>query len=264
MLERGHYPELQRLFTLLDREDSREDETDRQWVGAGHSGAKKRGYVGRGGHVGKRERRAAAPFALGGRSPISAREGVEWSLPVEWNEKPEDAFMDDGDDDNDDDDDDGSSPMDDDEKAQAVNEGGDVEENTSPPDLFFPSDTLVPRAATIKRDLARQSYVFSATLTLGASGRQQRRKKNGGKAVSTEDPVAKIMKRVGLRGEPAVIDMGRRSAVVGESGVEEVVEGGAEGSMGGVVAPPALPSSLRLCSIKSLQVCAPSVCVCHG
>lgn len=250
MLERGHYPELNRLFSMLEKAEGRDVE------GGGGGG----GGSGRGGRFKK--------YKL----PFDISEGGEWSVPREDKEEGEDegdtfdddAAMDesDGDDDNSD----GSTAV-----------GGSTTRQ--------PPTTTTTAPATTARDFARQTYVFSATLTLGSSGRQQRKGgasaksavaaaaaaaaakakgkkvKGRGKAPSGEedDAVTKIMKRVGVRGDPAVIDMGRRS--VGGGGAEAV--GGGEEDAGPVAVAgggeaasglPALPTTLKLCSIKSLQV----------
>lgn len=232
----------------------------------------------------------AVPFALGGDSPFDVHEGGKWSLPAEWRE--EGAEEDNGggmagsftagrDDDNGRHEGEGEGEGDDGDDDDSMGGGVDDDEDYGDGRSSFPSDmdmmiTTTPEgegegrrgsmpsfsAATAggvrrtTREFARQTYVFSATLTLAATGRQQRRKKHpGGKLAQAEDPVAKIMKRVGVRGEPAIIDMGRRS-VEGEGGGAGAVGGGkAAVAEAETAAPPALPSSLRVCSLKSLQVC---------
>lgn len=233
MLERGHYPELNRLFSMLEKAEGRE-EAEGKGEGGGGSGAGG-GTGGRGGRFKK--------YQL----PFDISEGGEWSVP------PEDNGEKDGG---------GGGPFD------AMDESDGDEGQAGLAGAQTPS---TPRAS---RDFARQTYVFSATLTLGASGRQQRKggaasataakgkKGKKGKAGSGEeedDAVRKIMKRVGVRGDPAVIDMGRRTVGVAETGGggggEEPGPGAAEGGGGGEAAGPlALPSTLKLCSIKSLQV----------
>ena len=247
MLERGHYPELNRLFSMLEKAEGREAEDGGGGGGGGNGGGG--GHGGRGGRFSK--------YQL----PFDISEGGEWSVP------PEEKEDDDGD---------GDVPFD---AMDESDDGGDEGQAAST------ATTTATTRATRARDFSRQTYVFSATLTLGASGRQQRKggasssaaaaaaaggngKKGKGKAKFAEedDPVTKIMKRVGVRGDPAVIDMGRRTVGVagtgggggggagggGEPGPGAgAAEGGGDGEASG---PPALPSTLKLCSIKSLQV----------
>lgn len=243
MLERGHYPELNRLFSMLEKAEGREAEG-----GSGSVG----GTGGRGGRFKK--------YKL----PFDISEGGDWSVPPE--EEDDDRQEEDGSSGGGG----GGGPFD------AMDESDDGDEEQAGPAGGQPSAaTATTRGA---RDFARQTYVFSATLTLGASGRQQRKggatsagaaaaaaakgKKGKGKArcQDEDDPVRKIMNRVGVRGDPAVIDMGRRSVGVAETGGGEeepgpagAAEAGGGGEAGGA-GPPALPSTLKLCSIKSLQV----------
>ncbi|CAM9426070.1 unnamed protein product, partial [Sphacelaria rigidula] len=174
--------------------------------------------VSSGGNIGKRDRKFAVPFALGGDSPFDVNEGGEWSLPSEWTGSTA-ADPDDGGDDEDD-------PMGDESGAMKdmpqrflsqTTPAGNVPSPVCAPPLDergipTPTSAAVPKHP---HNFGRQTYVFSATLTLASTGRQQRRKKGGRKAAhapkSADDPVANIMKRVGVRGEPAVIDMGKRS-----------------------------------------------------
>lgn len=263
MLERGHYPELNRLFALLSKAEGREEEE-----GGVHG---RGGGASAGGGGGGRNKAGGGPGGGGGGGgfrpkafPFDISEGGEWSVPGDsspflsnnGDSPPLPAAGLQGDDGV-------SAPMDEGEEVNNIEEGvGDASL------LETPSATAAA-AMPPRRDFARQTYVFSATLTLGASGRQQRKKKAGGgggsdkgskgrggkgkKATAEDDPIAKIMKRVGVRGEPAVIDMGRRTVVGGgaEGGAGSTVP---EAGAGGGAPPPALPSTLRLCSIKSLQV----------
>lgn len=273
MLETGHYPELKRLFSLLDRADGRDTASEEEVVVGGEGeeggsrvgGARKRarkisGSVSSGGNIGKRDRKFAVPFALGGDSPFDVSEGGEWSLPSEWTDGTA-ADPDDGDDDGDD-------PMGIDSSAVDHTPQSFLSQATPAGNVPFPGrvppldergiPTPVSAAVSkLPRDFRRQTYVFSATLTLASTGRQQRRKKSSGKVAlapkPADDPVANIMKRVGVRGEPAVIDMGKRSVGGGEGeGVSEDAE--VAGKQAAAAPPPALPSGLRICSLKSLQV----------
>lgn len=238
MLERGHFPELNRLFSMLEKAEGRSAEEGGGGGTAG--GAASGGGGGRGGRFKKYE------------LPFDISEGGEWSVPRE---------------DDDEEDGDGDGAL----EAMDESDGDDDDNNGDDSATAGSTTTRHPPAGTAARGFARQTYVFSATLTLGASGRQQRKggagatsaaaaaaakgkgngKKGKGKASSDEDDdaVTKIMKRVGVRGDPAVIDMGRRAAEIG-GGEEDA--GPAEGSE--AAGPPALPSTLKLCSIKSLQV----------
>lgn len=227
MLERGHYPELNRLFSMLEKAEGRDVEG---------GGSSKAGVGGGGGGRGGGFKKFKLPFDMG--------EGGEWSVPREDSEEE-----------------DGNEAFDAMDESDGDDDSGD--ESTIGGSTTRTSPT---------RGFTRQTYVFSATLTLGASGRQQRKgsasaasaaaaaakgkrkgKKGKEKASSDEDDaVTKIMKRVGVRGDPAVIDMGRRTVGDAEAGgggvdAEPVATGEASG-------PPALPSTLKLCSIKSLQV----------
>ncbi|CAB1111828.1 unnamed protein product [Ectocarpus sp. CCAP 1310/34] len=226
MLERGHYPELSRLFSMLAKAEGRREGGD------GGSSSKSR---------------------FEEKFPFDVSEGGEWSVPQE--EEEEDSGE-------------GGKMFDD-----AMDESGDGDGGADGGGLSGGASRVrSPPAETNRHDgrgFARQTYVFSATLTLGSSGRQQRKKGGAGGAAAKgkgkrgegdDDAVKNIMDRVGVRGDPAVIDMGRRT-VGGGGGAETgqdaaaagpaVVDGGAGA---GAADLPALPSTLKLCSIKSLQM----------
>lgn len=265
MLERGHFPELNRLFDLLGKAEGRDKEGGVDGRGGGISAG--------GGRGGGRKNAGRAGYKS--TFPFDISEGGEWSVPVE-----NSPFLLDG----------GSTPSPQGGIGVAMDESEDNQEeldnasSLKPPSAEDESpddddeeeldNAFLSKAPPGKtpptpppRDFARQTYVFSATLTLGASGRQRRKKAGAsaaaggggkgkgrggkGKGTAEDDPVAKIMKRVGVRGEPAVIDMGRRTVGGGKA-----EGGGGAGSAAGAgeEAPPALPATLRLCSIKSLQV----------
>lgn len=253
MLERGHYPELNRLFSMIDKAEGREgqdgvDSEDRTRGGRGK---------------GKRAFRSKFPFDIS--------EGGEWSVPVEEQEDgvaDTPPVLDENHGNNESDGDKG--------KDDAMDESGGEDNEIDGLPLPAPTAATTDRSPKI---FARQTYVFSATLTLGASSRQHKkgvsvvsgkakgkgRGRTGGAETAVaerskdDDPVAKIMKRVGVRGNPAVIDMGRRSVGGGNGAGDGVGVGGEDTEMDdrSAVETPALPAALRLCSIKSLQVGAP-------
>ncbi|CAN0461442.1 unnamed protein product, partial [Laminaria digitata] len=220
MLERGHYPELQRLFAMLDKEenepspflDASAATTTTTTTGAG-----------------------ASADAL---DPMDEEDGIndaELSAGLDGDVDPD-------------------AGKDSDAEVDVGEDGSEVGGATSTSSAAVSAATASAVSGPPRDHFARQTYVFSATLTLGSSGRQQRKRKSA----SAVAAAAAIMNRVGVRGDPAIIDMGRRT-VGGDGGeVEEAVaaEGlGAGGAgEGGGAEVPALPSTLRLCSIKSLQM----------
>ena len=293
MLERGHYPELQRLFAMLDKAEGREGVEGKDGGGGGGSGD------GGGRRPG---RRRGKKYKL----PFDISEGGDWSVPTEEGDGPS-TFSDpatadtnaealesmdedsgnknggvaDGPDSEQDGnldahlkaDQDSEEDVDvgDEVNGAGVGAGGEGLTPSSPAAAETEASASAGGGAPPPRDnsFARQTYVFSATLTLGSSGRQQPKGKSAsalaaaaakgkgegkgraGGATGDEDPVTKIMSRAGVRGDPSIIDMGRRT--VGGDG-DEAEEAVAVGGEGGGAEVPALPSTLRLCSIKSLQM----------
>ena len=278
MLERGHYPELKKLFSALERVEGRA-------AGGGFDlqpGARER-TEGKGGkHVkregsdhgnGYRRRRQWSVPPLDEKDPASWSEGGVNSPADRDRRDGAGMTIDGGDGDRDKDDDD-----DDDDWCRRPSNDARMEATA-----VMDTATTMPPPATISKARGvspRQTYVFSATLlTRGSAAREKRGRKVGGARGSSSrastaagskggedsgdgaDPVANIMKRLGVRGNTAVIDMGKRAAGLGK-GVEGTADGGsgAESSevsssvATGDVPTPALPSTLRLCSIKSLQV----------
>lgn len=224
MLERGHYPELNRLFSMLAKAEGRQEE---------------------GGDGSSSKSRFKKKF------PFDVSEGGEWSVPQDEEDSGEGGEMFD-------------DAMDESGDGDCGADGGGLSGGAS---QVPPPPAAAETKRTDGRGFARQTYVFSATLTLGSSGRQQR--KRGATAATAgkgkkekgedDDAVKKIMDRVGVRGDPAVIDMGRRTVGGGgaETGQQACAAGpaAAEGGAGAEAAAlPALPSTLKLCSIKSLQV----------
>lgn len=256
MLERGHYPELKRLFATLGTPEEEGEVLRAKGDGFGHvrtfkqgEQTRKRGEsifgVGDGGGI----RSGRHRLRRWGMRPGLDNEGEPGSLWSEDGADEIDAMEDDGEEDNSDDD---------------VSSGNITK---------VPATTAVSSATSSVsspvRNFSRQTYVFSATLlTCGATGRRQqkRNRKAGHRGASDNnedgkgvaDPVTKIMRRLGVRGDPAVIDMGRRGVEQREGEEDKAgcrndaisVMTGSESDVG----TPALPSTLQLCSIKSLQV----------
>lgn len=258
MLQKGHYPELERLFNLLDRFSGR----GRLREGDGDNG----NAAGRARYKGRRAKRMnlGQPFASVDELPFDGGEdGNRWDFPGKDSDE----------DDNDDEEEEADAVMGD--ESMDTYGDGEIDFPDMAEDPFATGSGILGKALPPPKH-SRQTYVFSATLTLGSAGRKQSRargKKPPSNAAVGEDPIAKIMKRVGVRGEPVVIDMGKRqvSAVSGNAGhaedaVEDHGDAGLDAGAGRISADgsalPALPSALRLCSIKSLQVCGVGMIVC--
>lgn len=235
MLERGHYPELKRLFATLGTLEEDEEELRAKGDGFGHA-------------------RAFEESVHSGRHRWDIRSGSnkEGEVGSLWSEDSADEIV---------------GMEDDGEEDNSYDDG--LSGNITKVPVGTAMVSATRSVSSPARNFSRQTYVFSATLlTRGATGRrQQKRNRNAVHRGASDknddgedesDPVTKIMRRLGVRGDPAVIDMGRRGVERREG--EEGTAGcrGDEISVRTVsasdVGTPSLPSTLRLCSIKSLQV----------
>lgn len=234
MLERGHYPELKRLFATIGMPEEDGEKLRAKGDRFGHERAFEKGV-----HSGRHRLR---------------RRDIRPGLDNEG--EPESLWSEDG--------------MD---EIDVMEDDGEEDNVSSENTANVPATTAMVSAtrsvSSPAQNFSRQTYVFSATLLTRGATRRRQQKRNR-KAVhrgaadniddgqDESDPVTKIMRRLGVRGDPAVIDMGRRG-VERREGEEDT--GGCRSDAISVrtgsasdVGTPVLPSTLRLCSIKSLQV----------
>ncbi|CAN0394568.1 unnamed protein product, partial [Discosporangium mesarthrocarpum] len=193
MLERGHFPELERLFTLLGVRKMKKGAKGGTRGAEGSGSGRGRGR-GRG-----RSKGGRGIQRMGGGRP-------EWAQDV-WGEGEGNGEGE------------GSE-----EEGNSLGEaagtdrvskawgGGNEEEEEGEEGLDWAGGAAADDSEEEKLRRNRQTYVFSATLTLGASSRQVKgkgRKKGPGAGVGAhdEDPVQEIMAQVGLRGQPVVVDI---------------------------------------------------------
>ena len=247
MLERGHYPELKRLFAALGTPEEEEQRA-------------KGDVFGRARAIEENDQaRRGRMFGVGdGSGNGSGRHRLRrWGMRPVFENEGESSWTEGGTD--------GIDAMEDDSDDNDLS--GNIPKVASTTAVESATSTAA-RVSSPARKFSRQTYVFSATLlTRGATGRRQQKRNGKAGARGTPDnnddgkgeadPVAKIMRRLGVRGDPAVIDMGRRGIErhEGEKSAGYSSDAGSvRAAAAGNAATPMLPSTLRLCSIKSLQV----------
>ncbi|CAM9255659.1 unnamed protein product [Chrysoparadoxa australica] len=128
-----------------------------------------------------------------------------------------------------------------DEEEEEDQEGGDSQ--SADAEVVEKEEATGP----VDKAAARQTLIFSATLSLESAGRAQ---KKGRQQPSAAEGLEDIMKRVGIRGKPAIVDVSRQSTD-GEAR-ESTNEKSQETAKGGGAL--ALPAGLTLSYVKSLQM----------
>ncbi|ETW05689.1 hypothetical protein H310_03408 [Aphanomyces invadans] len=105
------------------------------------------------------------------------------------------------------------------------------------------SEATVPVvvAATPKKTFLRQTFLFSATMTLKNAGRYQTKKTKNPNALTM---LESIMKRIGLRGKPAVVDLSAKETSSNDEATATTPSRGAEVT---------LPEGLELAQVECLD-----------